>query len=814
MNISKKLADFAMSLAYKYRLPSILIIVGLTALSFLGMQALYMDSSNESFLGKGDPVIAQNQEFKEVFGNEEFVFIMVDCKDSFSPQALTYLRKLGSEIQAKVPFVKEVLGIHNVEYADYKDDTLVVENLVPDQIPSDPATLDSYRKKLQSKKLYDGLMSKDSRYAGLYISFKKIPTYVYVPVPKGYSPLEQAGSSNAIIILADKVFETPDQGKNLSELADPRKLITPALSYVLEQEKNKDFPSTMIGVAILDFETDRIVSSEMGLFGLLSLIFSGLTLLVLFRKLRAFIIPILVAGITLSMLLGLMGFLKFPINITSILIPTLILVISVSYSIHFISHFLTQFKLTGKRKDSIRYMLESTAFPCFLAGLTTAIGFLSFLFVPIQPLREIGIISSLGVFITFLLAYLLTPLLFSFGKDELVADIALVPKPRLLEQWSHGLIEFVIRYPVRVIIAVSACSLILLFGIVNIKVQGDMLKMLGNKFKVVQDIEEVTSKLGALYSYEIMISLPELDMAKDPTVLKAMDELAERVSQAPQVFKTISLADMVKDLRFTMNGQEAAYNSLPETREEAAQYLLLYEMSGGDSLSDMVDFDYTKTHISVQLKALMDNSTMAASIEDIQAFSKEHFPQGTEIAVVGDMALLLRMIETIISGQISSVLLTFVIIGLIMMVALRSPALGMVLMIPNVIPVFIVVGIMGFCDIKLDLLTMLISSIIIGIAVDNTIHFSVNYRNFYHQTLDVDEAIRLSAKKTHAPFLISTIVLCIGFGMLGFSKMSSLANFSLLSVIAIITALVNDFVVTPALLKVLKPYKEKKNRLM
>ena len=396
---------FGENVVLKYRYLFLLFVLAFLVFGALGIQRIYFDSSNESFLPEGDSAVLQNDRFKEIFGNEDFVFIYIEADDVFSHQVLNYIREVSKDLELHLPFVKEVTSLSNVDYIDSQGDTLVVEDLIGDQIPTDALELSQIKRKTLAKKTYVGrLVSKDATNTGVLVTFKRIPDHAYIPYEGEFSPLDQVEwPADQVFMKKDILLEeeiAAHKDKIRTRVSDP-------LNVILGRHGHEGFKVITTGVPVIDFEGEVMISSEGGKFGLLSLLASIILLFVTFRNFRAVVAPLMVLFFTIVILYGLMGWFQIPLSITSMMISPLILVISVSYAIHVINHFQHSFQQTGSRKESVVYAFEHSTWPCFLTALTTAMGFVSFLIVPVKPLREVGIVCAMGVFITYLLVMIL-----------------------------------------------------------------------------------------------------------------------------------------------------------------------------------------------------------------------------------------------------------------------------------------------------------------------------------------------------------------------------------------------------------------------
>lgn len=802
---------FGTRVIIRFRFVCLVLVILAVLAGFTGTQRLAFDSSNESFFPESDDLVLLNQHFQEVFGNDDFVFVLVEADDVFSHEALTYIRSLSDDLKTNLPFVDDIVSLTNVEYLEIVDGTLYVRNLVDDKIPEAERELAEIRRKALAKPIYrNRILTGDGRNAGILIGIDRIPDYVYLAVEKGFSPLDQDGWRAEDVILADRIFvenQAPgEKARSLTKVSDPRKLIAPALRVILDRNRREGFRVTATGIPVLDFEIDRIAEQEGTRFGIVALIVSVGLMLALFRNLTGVIGPCLVVVSTLVILYGTMGWIGYPITLMSTVVSTLILVISVSYSIHVVHHLQDGLRRTGSRSESLKYAYFHSGWPCFLTAVTTAVGFASFLLVPIKPIRELGFLCALGVFTVYVLVMVLVPIVFSFGRAG--RNVPPEKETKSGETVVSKLAVAVTGRPVLIIVSALAVVSVLAVFTFRVQVDSDFLKILGNDISFVRDCRHITETLGGLYSYEVMIELPQNGAAKSPDVLEAVDTITKRIQTWDSTVVTYSVVDLLKEIHSTMSSLGDGVPGIPQSRDLVAQYYLLYEISGGKTLTGLMDYDYRILRISVQVR---DSSTaLSRRFDEIRRLGGRLFPSGTRISVVGEVPLMMKMVTLLSFGQLKSVLAAFGVITLMMICILGTLRVGLLSMIPNAFPVVVIGGIMGMARIPLDMVTVMVMPMIIGIAVDDTIHYILHFKQEFHQCGRYRDANRRTFQKVGRAILFTSVILAVGFLILTLSQMKSLTSMAVLSCAGIVSALAADLLITPVLFVLLRPFGEEK----
>lgn len=813
-NINAWAASFGMNVIIRYRVLFLILTALIIYGGFAGMEKITMDNSNESQFAKDDEINLRNERFEEIFGNEEFVFVLIEADEVFDHDALAYIRDVSRDLEDNLPFIDELTALTDIEYMEVIDEELNVDDLIGETIPASGAELDAIRQKVLAKKVYvDRIVAADGKSTGIVINFQEIPEYVYLPVKDGFTPWDEADWPADKVIMQGQIFsaEEAKDRDDLVKVVDPRKLIAPALRAILERHQHPDYRVTTTGVPIIDYNYDLTIESETSKFLVITLAIGLVLLIIIFRSVAGVLAPFIVIFASIITTYGATGWLGIPMSTASMVVATLLLVIAVSYSIHVLNHFQYAFRRTGSRRQAVEYAFEQATWPCFVTGATTAMGFLAFLAVEMIPVRNMGLMCAGGVMITYLLVMVLLPIMLSFGKDRPVQPGTgdgrnqpgrqLVPSaPPLMSRWA----DLVIKYARPTGILACVLFATMLFFTRQITVNSDWMETMGNKVGFVRDADHIAASLGGLYSYEVLIEFPEIEMAKEPEVLQALEQIDQRIRTFESTTLTMSLNDLVKDINMTMHANDREFFMVPESRDLIAQYLLLYEMSGGGELDEWVDYDYQNLRLSVQANQF--TTALRDHYDDIEHLGEELFPAGTTVTITGDVPIMLKSMGALVDGQVQSILAAFVGITLMMMIVLRSVRVGLLSMIPNILPVAVVTGIMGLFGLPLNMMTIMVAPMLIGIAVDDTVHYFIHFKQEFSRSRSYCEANRQTFRKIAKAIISTSIILAFGFAVFGLSIIRSMTHVGLLLWIGIMAALLADLWITPALFTFLKPF--------
>jgi hypothetical protein len=427
----------------------------------------------------------------------------------------------------------------------------------------------------------------------------------------------------------------------------------------------------------------------------------------------------------------------------------------------------------------------------------------------------LGFTCAAVVLVVYLFVMTLIPVMMSFGKDrEIAADASI--KDSFFERWMLGLGGFVLKRKGITLIVTSICLLALIPGIFKITVNVEVFEMMGTKVPYLKRLYDITqSKLGTYLTYNITIDYDDEDTIKDPTVLKNFDALVDTVGafkltkQTENASSVFSILDIIKDMNQTFHGDSASYYRVPDDRDLIAQLLFLYEISGGTKTFRWIDEDYSMLRAQVRIDNFETNE-IVREIETIQRLGQENFP-GAKVSIVGSAIQFAELNSKIVTGELKSLSVALLTIGVLLIIVFSSLKTGLIGMIPNLSPLIVIGGYMGYLHTSLDIMTMTIMPMLLGIAVDDTIHFINHIKYEFEVCGNYEQAILKAFKTVGKTLAMTTIILSAAFGTYMFSPLSMMARIGLLSAMGLSAALLIDYLMTPALIMYTKPFgKEKK----
>ena len=747
-----------------------------------------IDNSMASFFDTDDPTYKAYLDYREDFESDEIGYIVY--RAAAGPWDLDVMRQveqLTEALDAEVPFVKEVTSLSNAEFMEGAppDDILVYDLL--SEFPENQERLHRIRDKVMKKPLYiGGLVSEDAELGAIIIEM-----------------------SRSSVDDVDKIKLDPDGGDGLRNLYP--QVSYAAIEAVLARPEYAGLEFFHTGdVAINATYNTVFIERDLPLLMTLSILVIAFCLVWVFRRPLGVIGPFMVIAFAMAISLAVIGAVGWSIDFMFGLIPTLLITVGVADSVHILSEFGIYERKLGDRREAIRRTLYLVGAPCLLTSLTTAAGFLSLSFSPVKSVAHLAVYSAAGVLAAFVASITVLVALVSFGRDragDARAKRALA-KAKRTERFSvllRGIASFVIRFRNPVIALFAVMFVASGLGIGMLSVDSNFLLEFSEKVPVRRTTQFVDDHMAGSYSIVYVFDSGEEDGIKNPAVLREVERVQRVAEKHPLVTKTYSAVDLMKDINQSFHNGDPEYYVIPDNRELIAQYLLVYEMSGGEEVRDYVSMDYARTTLELRCKS-KETSAMLGVVEEINAYLDEDRLQASTFSVSGIGALWLKFVEYITWSQIQGALLALTVVSLMMIVVFRSVKIGLLSMIPNLSPVVLVLGGMGWADVPLDYYRLLIAPVAIGIAVDDTIHLMTRYHHEFLKWRDYEKALYESMEGVGRALFITSVILVLGFLVNVFSIMDGQKSFGLLLAGVIATALVADFLLMPALILWLKPF--------
>lgn len=555
------------------------------------------------------------------------------------------------------------------------------------------------------------------------------------------------------------------------------------------------------GLPWIRMANTKKVSKEIFLFIALSLSITSLLLYFFLRSFKATIISLLVVIIAVCWTFGLISGLGFKITMLSSLVPSLIIVIGVPNCIFLINKYHNEYKEHKNQILSVQRVIRRIGAATLLTNTTTALGFAALILTDSIILREFGIVASINILMVFVISIIIIPISYSFSK---------VPKPRhyshLEKNWVSLFLNFLINTVENRRTTVYIIFFILTgFGIVGttkILTTGNLSEEFPKNGTLYKDLKFLENKFGGVVPLEIIIDTKKPKGVQKTGNLKKINKLQERLSEIPELSKSVSIVDGVKFAKQAYFQGDSSFYRLPTRQERSfiADYLPDSE-SNISLLSSLTDSTGQVARVSVKIEDLgtEDSKIVMSQIKRItdNVFSPDKY----DVTITGASVVFLKGTDYLIKNLMISLLLAILVISIIMALLFRSMAMVVVSLIPNLFPLLVTAGIMGFFGIPLKPSTILVFSIAFGISVDDTIHFLAKYRQeLRHSNWNIYDSVIASIHETGISMFYTSIVLFFGFSVFMASSFGGTVSLGILVSLTLIIAMLSNLILLPGLL--------------
>ena len=776
------------------------ILAGLlivTVICCLGLSNFSLALGEEGWFGNSDEITINTKKYEETFGNLNGIGVLVVKQgegDVFSEDMLKVIEKIGNRMRDEIPFADRLTSIVEVDIPVGNDEGFSIVKPYENGIPSDSAGLAKARDLVmrgseKTNALINSLVSDDGKETWISLSLHPF---------KGKELEEKYGGDNTEV--------STDIGYKLMNIIES------------EEFQNKGFKLYGGGMPYDSANEDRYEVPEYGVRVLCSIVVMLLFLAICLRNVFGVIVPAVATISAIATVFGAMSFFGEKADSALVTLPVVLgMALAVGYSVHYIKMFKLHFRRTGKRKESAIKCVEECGWPVLFTVLTTMASFISFLFVNMKPLEWMGKTSAFIVLAIYIYVTVLIPILLSFGKDRAPRATQVNGATKLdlsFSRWS----KFVHDRKKSFIVISALVIAAFIPGMFKITAQLDYLTITGDKMPYIQEVKKMLAqKLGNQYSYTVMISYDEEGAFKKPENMKALVQLEDYLGTLSLTkwsggkARVSSATSILKEMNRALNEGKDSMYTVPEDEYVLAQLMELSSIEMHNDFSDVMDDDFKTTVVSVDMTQFATEEALA-NMDALKAKLAELFP-GAKCTLLGDMIRYSEMSNRIVFGGLKSFGFSLVIIAIMLIFAFSSLKLGLIGMIPNVAPVILVGGVMGYFNYALDFSTITVMPMILGIAVDDTIHLTTHLKMKYEQMGSSEKAMETTFREIGATMFLTTVILCSMFSVYLFSPMHFLAVLGVLIIVGLSSALVADYTITPALLHVAKPFGKEKEEV-
>ena len=789
--LETRMAYFSLALMKKPKLAMVVIVIILLGFG-QSLRYIEVDSEMENFVDASAEVRVIYSQAKEQFGRNDVVMLGLRGK-VLSTQFLTDMKALQDRIETELPYIDDVTSILNTPFQKGSEDSLEVLDLVG-EIPQTQPELDQVEQRIQQSPLASSIMVNVDRSMALIM---------IEPATYDYGSNNSTSDEGLDDLFSSDVFSDVNAVIDAS-VSDLPFVTQPQLSEMLLQldlilADYPDLNAIKAGMPAMNIALQHTMKTEMSFFIQLTIGLIALTLILFFRQLNAVVAPMLAVLMALLLTMSLLVITGNKIQVPLILLPSFLLAITIGDAVHLLTHFYRSFNSGESRLDAMFHAVQRTAIPMLLTSLTTAGGLLSLAIADVVPIRNLGIFAAIGVMLAFILTIVVIPVLVMLLP---IRKAKTEQKPSLMKAGISRWSIFVWQHGGKLSLVWLVACLLAIPQIAKLNFSHDPMNWMPDNLEIVQSTRIIDQQLSGTMTLDIILDTGTRNGAKNLAFLRKVADWQERL----EVYKTPtveikgvnSLVDVIKESNRALQGE--GHNSLPQSQQLLNEELFLFENSAADQLYQLVDSDFQKLKVTLVLP-WSDILYYEAFVHELQQQGDDIFGQDTLVQVTGLIALLAGTMVALVKSIAVSYMVAAGVIAIMMMLLLNSFRLGLLTMIPNIAPILVVMGLMHPFGIELDMLTMLVATIAIGIAVDNTVHFTHHFRHGLELGHDVETAMTDAFSGAGQALFTTCIVLTVGFYVFLFSEVHSIFNLGFLCGTAFLLAMISNFTLTPYLLR-------------
>jgi len=733
---------------------TIIGVIAVSLLFLLPLRAIEPETDWREFLSDDDPIIRLMDEAEARYGRTLGILVMLVNDDGlFNEGSLEKIDRLTREIE-RVPGVKSVTTPLNSQVITGTETSLTVRSAAPrGEVPRTPEEMETFRERVMGSRMLEGnVISSDGTAASISVELEV--------------GADEFAITERIMEIVEPLSEGPDQ------------------IYIYGDAY---FDAVMAD----EMERDLSVLFPLALFLMVAVLFLS------FLTLRGVLLPILIVLLSIVVAMGFMGAVGFPMTMVSFIAPVLLLAIGIADGIHVLNRYNEEAAKGLPRREAILNTMTEMTGPVVMTSLTTAAGFLSLLSSFFLPQKQFGIVTAVGV---------LAAMLFSLVLIPAVVSVLKPPRPRRADRGFQPLTRTLIAFE-RLIVRRRRWVLggavvllgVMLAGLPRLHVETSNEEFLGEDHPAVQILDRVDRYFSGAMQVMIEIDTGRRDGLKDPAVLEEILAL-ERFLETHGVRKTISLTGLVREMNQKFHSDDPAYYVIPGDRNLVSQLLLLFTFSGG-TLGNMALGDFSAGVVVglYPMKSTRDISHLARTVDE---FLRGRFPPGGGVRarMVGATVLMDRLMTRMTQSQMIGLGTTIVAVGVIVSVLMGSIIAGLIALIPLVLTVAISLGIMAYTGTPLDLMTLMVSAIAVGIGVDYSIHFISRFRSEYRTDEDAERSLQATIQSTGRGIAYNALTVALGFFILVFAAFKGVRSFGLQIALTMAVSALSAITIIPAIL--------------
>ena len=745
-------------LTFRFRYPLCAVILAGFVVLLPKTNFTEIDNDISMWISKDDPVFQTYERFRMEFGGQRTLMIALKSDRLFTPEGLGLIRRVSDDIR-RVEAVERVNSLATANVVrSLPDGGLEVRALLDEPFDRPGAAERVRQKALDDSLLRGDLVSNDGTVTAILVSFDedridalrsqvidRIHTLVDAGLPAGM----RAYYNGSL-----EITETYNQ----ITLENTITLTPPILALT-------------VGAIFMMFRSWRIT-------GLL-------------------VVAVIVSAVWTMGLFVLMG---FTYNILASMLLPLILILAVADDVHIVQHFNHELRESGSKEHAFKSSVQHLFVPLLGASGTTALGLLSLATSNVVAVRSFGVGSAVGVMVDFVMSLVFVPTMLMLLKPE----SGTAPQERYLVGPMQSVARFSIRNAKTVMLVTLLVTGVSSAGVTWLHVDTNHVNFFAKDHPLHQSADVIDRELSGIYNFNILFE-GEPDSMKSPDTLQRKEELRTRVGKLPFVRKVVSVADYVKRVNRELNDGDPATEVVPASREAIAQELFVFELSddGRAELERVVSSDYSRSQMSVRLASMSSDLVFEQINRAEQEAAAVFAGSGIKTTVTGSGRIFSTLDHYLVASQMSSFATAFVTVFGVIFIVFRSWRFGLLGIIANALPVCAVLGLMGWLGISLNVATVMVASVALGVVDDDTIHFIGRFRREAAAGATTTEAIERATMHEGRASLTTAIINSLGYGVMVFSSYKPTAWFGGLLALTMLVAFLAEVFVVPAVIVLL-----------
>jgi predicted RND superfamily exporter protein len=720
-----------------------------------------IDNDITMWISRDDPIYQTYERFRKEFGGQRLLLIALQSERLFTPESLEFIRAVTGDIE-RVGHVERVQSLATANIVRSSGDTaaggdgvIEVQPLLDETIATGADAARVRDRALADPLLRGDLVSEDATVTALVVSFDE-----------------------------DRIDDVRgDVIQKIHDVVDPR--LPPGMRAYYNGSLEISETYNRVTLANTMNLTPPILVLTIG------------AIFFMFRSWR--ITALLMVSVLVSAVwtLGLYVMMGFSYNVLASMLPPLVMILAIADDVHIVQHFNHELRATGSKEHAFKSSVQHLFVPLLGASGTTALGLLSLATSDVVAVRAFGVGAAVGVMVDFVMSLVFVPTLLMWLKPE----TGVAPQERYLLAPMQRLARFSIRNARPVAFVTIGAMAVSLSGIAWLRVDTNHINFFAEDHPLHQSATVLDAKLSGIYSFNILLEGPP-DSMKSLDALRRMEDLRGRLDGLPFVRKVVSLADYVKRVNRELNGGDESAAVVPASAEAIAQELFVFGLSddGRRELERVASPDFSRAQISVKL-ASMSSDLVFEQVSRAEDEARAVFAgSGITPTVTGAGRIFAWLDHYIVSSQVSSFATAFVTVFAVIFVVFRSWRFGTLGIIANALPVSAVLGLMGWLDISLNVATVMVASVALGIVDDDTIHFIGRFRRERAHGASAEDAIEAATMHEGRASLTTAVINTLGYGIMLFSAYKPTAWFGGLLALTMVVAFLAEVFVVPAVI--------------